>query len=538
MADYTQWKNMTKNRVYLINNMTSIPLLDYLMQDELLTYDEYERIRSESSESNKIRCLIDHLARVSHPGAYQKFCEGLKKTNYNHIVHKLELTTQESLDSSYGSVYGESSEMDDKIRAWLELSETVVPEIKRIVYSKSKRVKTSIEDFLSDEGVVNFADNRSEQTEKNQVKKDRLQHQLSGMSFGDVETTSNKEQCVSSKQLLGELPPYSMINRLDNLSTSCSSEKHGLPTTADVDLNKTLSPVSQQRPDPSMCSSLYLNEGGRYALENLEESFILDDEDDNLPVQFSEDELVDSDCEYETMENTDFESLPHGDYVKQNNSIIKTILKEYKMTKHTSPDNYVRVVLFGSAGVGKSTMVASFNAKQYIHAPPTSGLSRDTIKVHLNNEDCESSFYMNVSIIDISGKTSNTPMLQAKENVGHVYIGCFSICEPETATDLIDKWYPKIKAQLKDKTFIVAGLKRDCFIADGDHIAGDSGKRIADMMKADKYIQCSSKNLEELNSLFTASLKDGLPHIYKNLKQKPDWNKKSSNCVHVERNLF
>ena len=81
---------LKKNRVRLHENLEveNSLLLQYLMQDDVLSYKEVDRIRTTAEEHRQATMLIDMLSRKTY-NDYKIFLQALVKSDQQHIAKML-----------------------------------------------------------------------------------------------------------------------------------------------------------------------------------------------------------------------------------------------------------------------------------------------------------------------------------------------------------------------------------------------------------------------------------------------------------------
>ena len=85
-ADY---KKIQDNFTYLLEQIEANDLTDFLFQENVLSYDDVEEIRSLPSKSKRARALLTRLLNAG-PEGYGKFLQALKVCGYSTVAEKLE----------------------------------------------------------------------------------------------------------------------------------------------------------------------------------------------------------------------------------------------------------------------------------------------------------------------------------------------------------------------------------------------------------------------------------------------------------------
>ncbi|GBO17085.1 Ras-like GTP-binding protein rhoA [Araneus ventricosus] len=92
---------------------------------------------------------------------------------------------------------------------------------------------------------------------------------------------------------------------------------------------------------------------------------------------------------------------------------------------------------------------------------------------------------------------------------------CFAIDNPESLTNVTEKWFPEIKVYSPNAPIILVGNKVDLRSDENtinelaskslQPISYDQGKAVAEKIKAVQYFECSGKNGDAVKEMFKAS---------------------------------
>jgi Ras-related C3 botulinum toxin substrate 1 len=87
----------------------------------------------------------------------------------------------------------------------------------------------------------------------------------------------------------------------------------------------------------------------------------------------------------------------------------------------------------------------------------------------------------------------------------HVFIICYSVNQPETLSSVENKWVKEIKEHAPDVPFILVGNKSDLRNDEkfkDKCIPIDKAKKMADKIKAERWLECSAKTQDRLKEVF------------------------------------
>ena len=92
---------------------------------------------------------------------------------------------------------------------------------------------------------------------------------------------------------------------------------------------------------------------------------------------------------------------------------------------------------------------------------------------------------------------------------------CFNVDEPQSITNVIEKWTPEIRQFCVQSNIILVGCKIDLrdnleiihrLKQRGEKpIKTKTGKKVASKIRADAYVECSAKTREGVQELFTTA---------------------------------
>ena len=114
----------------------------------------------------------------------------------------------------------------------------------------------------------------------------------------------------------------------------------------------------------------------------------------------------------------------------------------------------------------------------------------------------------------------------------NIVLMCFSVDNPTSIGSVVEKWMPEVrhfcgkcpvilvacKMDLRTDERVISKLKTQ----NEKPVTTDYGKKVADQIKADAYMECSAKTREGVPELFVAAAR---------LSYKKHGNKKSSSCI-------
>ncbi|KAI4460289.1 rho family gtpase [Holotrichia oblita] len=107
------------------------------------------------------------------------------------------------------------------------------------------------------------------------------------------------------------------------------------------------------------------------------------------------------------------------------------------------------------------------------------------------------------------------------------FLLCFSINKRESFTNIESKWVVEIKEYMPGTPFILVGTKNDLREVDDPTlklISVKEGKKLARKIGAERYLECSAKNITTFDDIVVEAVRAGL-------KKRKEDTKQDQNCV-------
>ena len=183
-------------------------------------------------------------------------------------------------------------------------------------------------------------------------------------------------------------------------------------------------------------------------------------------------------------------------------------------TKNTNSSK--KVVLVGDSGCGKTSIISTFmnkdstTAKDNLlttkHTPTIFDVYTATTTLHKDTK-------CNFTIHDKAGLEVYDRLRPLSYPDTDLILLCFSIADPDSLRNIVDKWLPEIRHNCPNKPYILIGTKSDLRADDRivrtlsrrakqEPVSRLQGLKLAKQMKALKYIECSSLDNETVQCLF------------------------------------
>ena len=173
----------------------------------------------------------------------------------------------------------------------------------------------------------------------------------------------------------------------------------------------------------------------------------------------------------------------------------------------------VKCVVIGDLGVGTTSLLITYEHGEFptgylpIHFDIHAIMKVDELTYNLNVLDRAHS-------LDVEYPDLLRPLIYPNTDI---FLVCFSVAEPASFKNVKEKWVPEFKRFCPDTPFILLGTKVDLR---GDRatldklakkqeevVSKEEGERMAESLKAAKYLECSALTQEGVKNIFDEAIR-------------------------------
>ena len=171
----------------------------------------------------------------------------------------------------------------------------------------------------------------------------------------------------------------------------------------------------------------------------------------------------------------------------------------------------VKCVIIGNGDVGKTSLCITYTQGEFPSGWIPVAFDNYCMQVKID----ELRFELN--LWDTGGGEEYDVLRPLSYPGAHIFLVCFSVAEPASFKKVEDYWVPEIKRFCPDTPFILLGTKVDLR---GDRatldmltekqrelVSKEEGKRMAESLKAVKYLECSSLTREGVKNVFEEAIR-------------------------------
>ncbi|KAI4460293.1 rho family gtpase [Holotrichia oblita] len=181
-----------------------------------------------------------------------------------------------------------------------------------------------------------------------------------------------------------------------------------------------------------------------------------------------------------------------------------------------------KITVIGDDSTGKGYLLQAyitgqFNETEYIP---------EVLDNYTESKDIDGESY-SLSLWNLRGQGDYDTLRPLSYPNTTCFLLCFSINKRESFTNIKSKWVVEIKEYMPGTPFILVGTKNDLREVDDPTlklISVKEGKKLARKIGAERYLECSAKNITTFDDIVVEAVRAGL------IKRKED-TKQDQNCV-------
>jgi len=207
-----------------------------------------------------------------------------------------------------------------------------------------------------------------------------------------------------------------------------------------------------------------------------------------------------------------------------------TVKPTVEKTKRRNPGSITRAIKCGIVGdgtVGKTTLLVSYTARAFMDDyVPT--LFDNFSAIEEVDGQC-----INMILWDTAGQEDYYALRTRMYRNTDIFLLCFSTVHMDSFDNLKHKWITELRQNAPDIPFILVGTKTD--LREQIEKSGDTSTEIINTkkglkrskeLKAQTYVECSSKNPQSVNNVFIDAIRVVLERERKKKqKDKKNWKK-------------
>ncbi|CAJ0749462.1 869_t:CDS:2 [Entrophospora sp. SA101] len=207
-------------------------------------------------------------------------------------------------------------------------------------------------------------------------------------------------------------------------------------------------------------------------------------------------------------------SSKKNDQNSQNHNFTKVSRSSNLLPFLNKDEIRLKVVVIGSGAVGKSSLLEAFvfGKCQLVYIPTV--FENFCVNVEIDGQ------YASLSLWDTAGQEDYEKLRAVSYPATHTFLVLFSVDCPDTLENVIDKWAVEVDRYSKSAPIILVGTKIDTrndektirYLQKSYRkpITYEEGSKVAKLINAVKYLECSALNCEGVNEVFEHAARTAL----------------------------
>ncbi|BFZ12372.1 hypothetical protein BsWGS_15411 [Bradybaena similaris] len=180
-----------------------------------------------------------------------------------------------------------------------------------------------------------------------------------------------------------------------------------------------------------------------------------------------------------------------------------------KRTVSSRNINCIKCGLVGDGMVGKTSLLYSYTHRVFIQKYTATVLEKYIVPMMIGEEQ------VLLTVYDTAGQNDFEEFRVDPYLECDVIILCFSVSDVESFSNILHVWMPEIRQHIKRKvSLILVGTQTDLRGSVRPTVMPDEGLRMAKLINAEAYVECSASSGVGLDNLFRRVI-ESTPRISK-----------------------
>jgi len=176
---------------------------------------------------------------------------------------------------------------------------------------------------------------------------------------------------------------------------------------------------------------------------------------------------------------------------------------------------HCKLVVVGDGAVGKTCLLIAYTTGKFPEG--------EYVPTVFDNTKCRvmcDGQHVNLDLWDTAGQEQYDRLRPLCYPKTDVFLLCFSVVNPDSYSNVKDKWFPEIRHHNRDAPVLLVGTKSD--LRDNTEIISkleaknekpitqEQGEKLCGEIKAIKFMECSALSGKNLREMFTEAMKAGI----------------------------
>ncbi|CAH0553343.1 unnamed protein product [Brassicogethes aeneus] len=155
----------------------------------------------------------------------------------------------------------------------------------------------------------------------------------------------------------------------------------------------------------------------------------------------------------------------------------------------------IRITVVGDGDTGKTSILIAYKDKTFNDTYTPTVFDSYSMDIPIFNE------IYHIILYDTAGQEDFDRLRRFAYKDTDVFILCYAINNPDSYYNIKDKWVPELRALKPNTKIILTGTKSDLKRMSGS-ITTEEGQTLAKQIKADGFLECSAKNMINIEQTF------------------------------------
>jgi len=166
----------------------------------------------------------------------------------------------------------------------------------------------------------------------------------------------------------------------------------------------------------------------------------------------------------------------------------------------TEPKTHIRITVVGDGDTGKTCMLIVYKDKKYEDYYVPTVFDSYSMNVRVHGKTCT------IILQDTAGQEEYDRLRPLAYPETDVFVMCFAVDKEASFQNIVHKWIPEIRHHRPTAKIILVATKCDLRDTCPKPISSKEGESLRDKIKADGYVECSSKFMWNINRVFEEAL--------------------------------
>jgi small GTP-binding protein len=163
----------------------------------------------------------------------------------------------------------------------------------------------------------------------------------------------------------------------------------------------------------------------------------------------------------------------------------------------------IKCVVVGDGAVGKTCLLISYTNDSFPEEYVPTVFDNYTVNVSVDGK------MIAIGLWDTAGQEDYDRLRPLSYPSTDIFLVCFSLTSKTSLENIRTRWVPELQHYCPGTPIILVGTKKD-LKEDNKGVKSEDGIRLAEEIKAHKYLECSAKTQDGLKQVFDEAIRSVL----------------------------